>query len=85
MNQSSSQMFNALIPSLAFATAAGSRNPKDENLNYPNISLMQNEAYANSYRKEAKKIKNRKIWSGILGGIGGVMLAGLISAVSMIH
>ena len=85
MNQSSSQMFNALIPSLAFATAAGSRNPKDENLNYPNISLMQNGAYANSYRKEAKKIKNRKIWSGILGGIGGVMLAGLISAVSMIH
>ena len=83
MNQSSSQMFNAMIPSLVFATAASSKKPKDENLNYPNISLMENEDYANSYRKEAKKIKNRKIWKGILGGIGGIMLAGVIAAVSM--
>jgi hypothetical protein len=80
---SSSQMFNAMIPSLVFATAASSKKPKDENLNYPNIALMENEDYANSYRKEAKKIKNRKIWKGILGGIGGIMLAGVIAAVSM--
>ena len=78
---SSSKMFNAMIPSLVFATAASSKKPKDENLNYPNISLMENEAYANSYRKEAKKIKNRKIWKGVLGGIGGVMLAGVIAVV----
>ncbi len=82
---SSSKMFNAMIPSLVFATAASSKKPKDENLNYPNISLMENEDYANSYRKEAKKIKNRKIWKGILGGIGGVMFVGMIAAVSMIH
>ncbi len=44
---------------------------------------MENEDYANSYRKEAKKIKNRKIWKGILGGIGGVMLAGMIAVFSM--
>ena len=80
---SSSKMFNAMIPSLVFATAASSKKPKDENLNYPNISLMENEDYANSYRKEAKKIKNRKIWKGILGGIGGVMLAGMIAVFSM--
>ena len=85
MFQSSSKMFNAMIPSLVFATAASSKKPKDENLNYPDISLMENEDYANSYRKEAKKIKSRKIWKGILGGIGGVMLAGMIAAVSMIH
>ena len=78
---SSSKMFNAMIPSLVFATAASSKKPKDENLNYPNISLMENEDYANSYRKEAKKIKNRKIWKGVLGGIGGVMLAGVIAVV----
>jgi len=80
---SSSKMFNTMIPSLVFATAASSKKPKDENLNYPNISLMENEDYANSYRKEAKKIKNRKIWKGILGGIGGVMLAGMIAVFSM--
>jgi hypothetical protein len=83
MNQSSSKMFNAMIPSLVFATATSLKKPKDENLNYPNISLMENEDYANSYRKEAKKIKNRKIWKGILGGIGGIMLAGVIAIFSM--
>ena len=31
---------------------------------------MQNEKYANSYRKEAKKIKNRKIWRSFATGTG---------------
>ena len=85
MNKSSSQMFNALIPSLVFATATTLKKPKDENLNYPNIFLMKNEEYANSYRKEAKKIKNRKIWSGFVGGISGIILVGLVQAVSTIR
>ena len=73
-----------IIPSLIFSIAATSKIPKDENLNYPSISLMQNEQYANSYRQEAKKIKNRKIQKnlnvGMLLGstVGAVALIGLI-------
>jgi len=59
-----------IIPSLIFSIAATSKIPKDENLNYPSISLMQNEKYANSYRQEAKKIKNRKIWRSFAAGTG---------------
>ena len=51
-----------ILPSLAFSIAATSKIPKDKNLNYPSISLMQNEKYANSYRNEALKIKKRKVW-----------------------
>ena len=59
-----------IIPSLVFSIAATSKIPKDENLNYPSISLMQNEQYVNSYRQEAKKIKNRKIWRSFAAGSG---------------
>jgi hypothetical protein len=36
---------------------------------------MENEKYANSYRKEAKKIKSQKIWKNLRigSGIGGVV------------
>jgi hypothetical protein len=66
----------AIIPSLVFYIANTSKIPKDENLNYPSISLMQNEQYANSYRQEAKKIKNQKIWKNcrVGAGIGGSIL-----------
>jgi len=66
----------AIIPSLVFCIANTSKIPKDENLNYPSISLMQNEQYANSYRQEAKKIKNQKIWKNfrVGAGIGGSIL-----------
>jgi hypothetical protein len=60
--------FIPVIPSLIFSIAANSKIPKDENLNYPSISLMQNEKYANSYRHEAKKIKNQKIWKNFRVG-----------------
>ena len=46
---------------------------------------MKNELYANSYRKEAKKIKNRKIWRGFVGGLGVAVFVGLVQAVSYIH
>ena len=70
-----------IVPSLVFSIAATSKMPKDENLNYPNISLMRNEKYANSYRQEAKKIKNRKIWTSFGGstlGIGVLVVLGLV-------
>ena len=68
-----------IIPSLIFSIAATSKIPKDENLNYPSISLMQNEKYANSYRQEAKKIKNRKIWTSFGGSIVGLGLLLLLA------
>jgi hypothetical protein len=77
----------AIIPSLVFCIANTSKIPKDENLNYPSISLMQNEQYANSYRQEAKKIKNKKIWKNFgigmsLGStVGGIALIGLIGLI----
>ncbi len=72
----------AIIPSLGFYIVNSSKIPKDENLNYPSISLMQNEKYANSYRQEAKKIKNQKIWKNFRVGVGigigvGFILAGV--------
>ena len=71
-----------IIPSLIFSIAATSKIPKDENLNYPSISLMQNEKYANSYRQEAKKIKNKKIWKNfrigiLLGNTVGALVVGV--------
>ena len=71
----------AIIPSLVFYIANTSKIPKDENLNYPSISLMQNENYANSYRKEAKKIKNQKIWKNFRVGVGVGFSVGLVLAV----
>ena len=69
-----------IIPSLAFSIATTSKIPKDENLNYPNSSLMRNEKYANSYRHEAKKIKNRKIWTSFAGSITGIGLLFLLGS-----
>ena len=75
--------FLAIIPSLGFYIVNSSKIPKDENLNYPSISLMQNEKYANSYRQEAKKIKNQKIWKNfgvgvLLGMIVGTLVVGVV-------
>ena len=63
-----------IIPSLVFSIATSSKMPRDENLNYPNISLMKNEKYANSYRAEAMKIKKRKIWLNFGAGAGFMVL-----------
>ena len=70
----------AIIPSLVFNIANSSKIPKDENLNYPSISLMQNEKYADSYRQEAKKIKNQKIWKNFKVGFTWSLLPILIIA-----
>ena len=68
-------LFVPIIPSLVFSIATTSKMPRDENLNYPNISMMKNEKYANSYRAEAMKIKKRKIWINFAAGAGFIGLA----------
>jgi len=64
-----------IIPSLVFSIATTSKMPSDENLNYPNTSMMKIEKYANSYRAEAMKIKKRKIWINFAAGAGFIGLA----------
>ena len=45
---------------------------------------MQNEKYADSYRQEAKKIKNKKIWKNFrIGGLLG-MTVGAVAVVALI-
>jgi len=70
-----------LIPALTISIATTTKVPKDENLNYPSNSLMQNEKYANSYRQEALKIKKRKVWLNFLitlpGALYVMMMIGL--------
>ena len=67
-----------LIPALSISLATTTKVPKDENLNYPSNSLMQNEKYANSYRQEALKIKKRKVWLNFIitlpAALYGVMM-----------
>jgi hypothetical protein len=67
--------FVPIIPSLVFSIATTSKMPSDENLNYPNTSMMKIEKYANSYRAEAMKIKKRKIWINFAAGAGFIGLA----------
>ena len=74
-----------ILPSLVFSIAATSKIPKDKNLNYPSISLMQNVKYADSYRQEAKKIKNRKIWTSFGGSIVGLGLLLLVGSKGLIY
>ena len=62
-----------LIPALSISIATTTNLPKDENLNYPSKSLMQNEKYANSYRQEAQKIKKRKVWLNFLITLPGAL------------
>lgn len=49
----------ALVPAIATSSSA----PKESNLQYPNINLVNNPSYVNAYRQEAFKIKKHKIWN----------------------
>jgi hypothetical protein len=55
----------AIVPALL----CYSSDPKDENLGYPDLNLMQNEQYALGYRQKAKAIKNKKIVSNFFTGL----------------
>jgi hypothetical protein len=59
------------------AIVCSSSKPKEENLQYPNIEIMKNINYYQGYITNAKKIKQRKVWTN--WGIGlGVNLIGLL-------
>lgn len=55
-----------LIP----AGICASVDPKVQNLNYPSEELWQNKYYQKGYRYRAKKIKQKKVWTGFGIGFG---------------
>ncbi|MCB9042816.1 MAG: hypothetical protein H6554_03490 [Chitinophagales bacterium] len=51
--------FGGLIP----AIACSSTTPREANLGYPSVELMQDIDYRNGYSNKARKIKSRKVWT----------------------
>lgn len=58
------------------AALCASEDPNDDNLKYPNPSLMKNADYNKGYTDEAHKIKNKKVWKtfGITSGVWLLLL-----------
>ncbi len=56
-----------LIP----AIACSSTKPRERNLEYPNPDFMQNPAYADGYRRQAKLTKQGRVWTnwGVAFGV----------------
>jgi hypothetical protein len=52
----------ALIPAITTANAV----PRDENLQYPSITLMKNQNYARGYTQQAFKIKKERVWNNYI-------------------
>lgn len=66
-----------LIPAVIVTT----NEPANENLMYPNSSLMKKEQYRKGYTEQAFKIKKKKVWTafGIGSGIWAVIVLLLTS------
>ena len=58
------------VAGLAPAIACASTPPKNRNLAYPNPDFMQNPAYAEGYRYQAKHTKQNKVWTNWGIGLG---------------
>ncbi|MBL7711810.1 MAG: hypothetical protein JNL13_05075 [Chitinophagaceae bacterium] len=63
-----------LIP----AIASSSTRPSNELLNYPNEKWMQNPEYQKGYRKQAKQIKQGKVWKNWGIGFGVSLIVALL-------
>lgn len=55
-----------LIPAIAVTSS----EPSDDHLRYPDSQLMKKSEYSNAYRKQAHKIKKKKVWSAYGVGCG---------------
>jgi hypothetical protein len=76
----SSLPFYGIMFGGASALLMSSAAPSDENLDYPDLSLMRNEAYAKGYKKSAKNIKRKKVITNFFTGLGiGIGLTVAIS------
>lgn len=64
----------ALIPALTTTNAV----PRDENLQYPSITLMKNPNYARGYTQQAFKIKKERVWNNYIIGLAANVITYLI-------
>jgi hypothetical protein len=62
------------------AALCASSDPNDDNLMYPNPTLMKNADYNKAYIDEAHRIKNKKVWKAF--GISSAAWLGLILVLS---
>jgi len=81
-----------LVASLVFpfnlipAIACSATPPKDENMGYPDIKLIENQQYHQGYQVQAHKIKKKKVWKNFAIGTGAfiglyILTLGLATAV----
>lgn len=72
------------VASLSVAVPASLTPPRIENLGLSDVDMLQDELYFGTYRKEAKRLKSKRIWTayGIGFGIHVGILFGIISAVT---
>jgi len=69
----------------ATAALTSLAEPSDENLDYPDMSLMKNEYYANGYKTAAKNIKRKKILTNFLTGLAISIGSTVAIAVALTH
>ncbi|MCM1041180.1 MAG: hypothetical protein NC396_01955 [Bacteroides sp.] len=72
------------VASLSVAVPASLTPPRIENLGLSDVDMLQDELYFGTYRREAKRLKSKRIWTayGIGFGIHVGILFGIISAVA---
>jgi hypothetical protein len=67
------------VAGLTSAIVCSSTPPKLKNLNLPDTMMLQNHDYMAGYQRQAKKIKQRKVWTNWAIGFGiNVSVIGLI-------
>lgn len=75
-------IFAGAIPfGLIPAIICSNTQPKDDNLNYPDISLFKNPDYAKSYRIESMRIKRQNTWIAWGGGLGANIAVGVVTGI----
>lgn len=58
------------VAGLTSAIVCSSTPPKLKNLNLPDTLMLQNQDYMAGYQRQAKKIKQRKVWTNWAIGFG---------------
>lgn len=84
---SSGRPFSVLFTRKAVELLTSDSKIKDENLGYPNLSLMKNEQYAKGYQQKAKEIQKNKVRSNYIIGnkiLGGIAIVAIIAYVSIL-
>lgn len=65
-----------LIPAVVISAVP----PKEKNLCYPSRELWKNKDYQTGYKYKAKKMKQRKVWTGFGIGLGAAFVLALVAS-----